>query len=370
MSHKLDRQGREPPLHMMGVHRSTVLLILALAAVATLAALVLESTAPSPLSFDLVMYRVILVSLLGLALLLVVNPRSYAFVSASVLLGFTAYFLAKLSYLLFFLSTTDDVAAGLSGTFFWTPAVFMFTFLTTNLRLGRMVNMVFIALMVLLSGIYAATSEFERDGQTLNALVQLNLANLTCLVLAGIVYHFAGRHATTLERARVYQQLAHTDALTGLPNRRWFEQELARRMDAASSDDPPVPFCVLYIDLDGFKQVNDTYGHEMGDQVLRLVGQRLTSMLRGGEVVARLGGDEFAAVMDLPRTDMIATIQKRVTRAVSEPMTWAGQELSVTASVGTSNYPEHGTTVELLLHHADTAMYQRKGKPRPDNESN
>ncbi|WP_168733541.1 GGDEF domain-containing protein [Deinococcus sp. Arct2-2] len=351
------------------MYRSTVLLILAMAAVATLVALVFESAAQPEHSFDLVMYRLILVSLLLLALLLVWNPQSYAFVSSSILIGFTVYFLAKLSYLLFFLSNADEVPVGLSETFFWTPAVFMFTFITTNLRVGRIVNVVFMTLMVLLSCIYAITSEVGRDGRILNALVQLNLSSLTCFVLAGIIYRFAGRHATTLERARVYQQLAHTDALTGLPNRRWFEQELARRIDAASDDSPPVPFCVLYIDLDGFKQVNDTYGHERGDHVLQRVGERLTSVLQGDEVVARLGGDEFAALVNLTHIDMIPAIQRRVAQVVSEPITLAGQELCVTASVGTSVYPEDGRTVQSLLHHADTAMYRRKSTSRPNTGS-
>lgn len=153
------------------------------------------------------------------------------------------------------------------------------------------------------------------------------------------------------------EDIAYQDRLTALPNRRYFEQYV----EAATSGGGSAVF--LYIDLDGFKPVNDRLGHDVGDVVLRQVGGRLAACFRGDDVVARLGGDEFAAVLPMrpgaapPDLDELAD---RIIAAVNEPVVVKGEAVRVGCSIGIARWPADTADVAEALRFADQALYQAK----------
>jgi diguanylate cyclase (GGDEF)-like protein len=149
------------------------------------------------------------------------------------------------------------------------------------------------------------------------------------------------------------------DSLTGLPNRVLFRDRLEQALHSARRN--PGEVAVMFLDLDRFKEVNDTLGHESGDILLREVGQRLAHSLRAGDSVARLGGDEFAVLASgLDDADGALVVARKLRQAVEWPFTLRGLTLEVEASIGIALFPEHGTDVDTLLRHADVAMYQSK----------
>jgi diguanylate cyclase (GGDEF)-like protein len=149
------------------------------------------------------------------------------------------------------------------------------------------------------------------------------------------------------------------DSLTGLPNRVLFRDRLEQALLGARRG--PGEVAVMFLDLDRFKEVNDTLGHESGDTLLREVGQRLAHSLRAGDTIARLGGDEFAVLATgLEDADDALVVARKLRRAVEWPFTLRGLTLEVEASIGIAIFPEHGTDADTLLRHADVAMYQSK----------
>jgi diguanylate cyclase (GGDEF)-like protein len=163
--------------------------------------------------------------------------------------------------------------------------------------------------------------------------------------------------ATRAERH--IRQLAYNDPLTGLPNRMLFVDYLNQAIARATADDGGL--AVLFLDLDRFKYVNDTLGHEAGDQLLATMAQRLKGCVRADDCVARLGGDEFTVLLDrLPNTGVAASVAQNICRTISAPLMINGQEIVITSSIGISLYPADGTDVSSLLRHADTAMYRAK----------
>jgi diguanylate cyclase (GGDEF)-like protein len=152
--------------------------------------------------------------------------------------------------------------------------------------------------------------------------------------------------------------LAYRDVLTGLPNRTLFNDRLRVALEAARRG--RASLAVMILDLDRFKNVNDTLGHHVGDQLLQQVGQRLEELLRKSDSIARLGGDEFALL--LPDTDIAEAhaVAHKIDLALAEPIVLGQQAIDIRASVGAAVYPEHGDNLEELLRHADAAMYTAK----------
>ncbi len=161
--------------------------------------------------------------------------------------------------------------------------------------------------------------------------------------------------AMSLERER---QALH-DPLTGLPNRRMLIRDARARIETA--DDLNLGVALFLLDLDRFKEINDTLGHQVGDALLELVGQRLAAVVRPEDTVARLGGDEFALlVTDVGHWENAVEVAERVRAALAEPFRHDGMSFEIEASIGIALHPDHGHDFETLLKRADVAMYVAK----------
>jgi diguanylate cyclase (GGDEF)-like protein len=215
------------------------------------------------------------------------------------------------------------------------------------------------------------TDEFclENDEQMFHYELQI-VPYLNDLTLAIV------REITDRKRAeeRVHK-LAYFDTLTGLPNRQLFLQQLSDAIDRARKHDTKV--AALYVDLDNFKRINDTLGHNFGDVVLQTIAERLDSCIRNDDCVirpdadesdfrlARLGGDEFVAILrDLESADDAVAVAERIRNQLTRPVEHLGHEFVVTSSIGVSLYPDDGEDIDSLLKNADVAMYQAKNAGR------
>ncbi|MBS1187507.1 MAG: putative signal transduction eal-ggdef domain transrane protein [Burkholderiaceae bacterium] len=176
-----------------------------------------------------------------------------------------------------------------------------------------------------------------------------------------IVYLFTSRMRMAVSRAEIQLDfLAYTDPVTSLPNRRAFNMELESMVASAKNSGGQVGLILL--DLDNFKVVNDTMGHQCGDEILRMVANRLTSTLRSVDLVCRMGGDEFVLIL-MPDEDAeidLDTIAARVLELLSEPFRYQEHEFFLTASVGGSMFPADAQDSETLIRKADAAMYSAK----------
>ncbi|MDP2239401.1 MAG: PAS domain S-box protein [Burkholderiales bacterium] len=155
------------------------------------------------------------------------------------------------------------------------------------------------------------------------------------------------------------RHLANYDELTGLPNRTLFNERLAHALAQARRNDRQL--AVLFIDLDRFKNINDTLGHDAGDLVLKEVADRLRGCLRDSDSVGRLGGDEFVVLIEEPpQISGVSMVAQKILEAVARPFILAAQEYHIGATIGISAYPEDGMDMQTLLKHADAAMYHAK----------
>jgi diguanylate cyclase (GGDEF)-like protein len=165
--------------------------------------------------------------------------------------------------------------------------------------------------------------------------------------------------------SRALESLALHDALTGLPNRRLLFDRLSLAIAHARRNKSMM--AVMYLDLDGFKQINDTLGHDAGDTLLSMVADRLVAAVRQEDTVARMGGDEFViALWESSHADGMASLVSKVIQAVSQPYRIEGRDVNITASVGVGIYPTHGEQVETLMKSADLALYEAKRAGKND----
>ena len=201
------------------------------------------------------------------------------------------------------------------------------------------------------------TSSVRKDGST----VEVELAYLPLIIDGEIT----GMHgiARDVTQARNYERriehLANHDVLTGLPNRLLLTDRLQQAIDQSRRTGSQTG--VLFLDLNRFKQVNDSLGHDLGDLLLEKIASRLKHLVRETDTVARLGGDEFVLVLaDLDSIETMAAVAEKVLESVAAPVSLAGHELNITTSIGGSVFPKDGHDVGTLLKHADLAMYQAK----------
>ncbi|MBI5271183.1 MAG: EAL domain-containing protein [Burkholderiales bacterium] len=175
----------------------------------------------------------------------------------------------------------------------------------------------------------------------------------------GLLEALEGRHAELHRQAMV-------DALTGLPNRRLFAELFTHAASVARRGQQPL--ALLFIDLDRFKQVNDTLGHRAGDELLRVLGQRMRTVMRGSDLVGRLSGDEFVALLsEVEDAQDVAHAALRLIHAIEQPVPLPGQagvQMQVSASIGIARFPADGRRFDELLQRADQAMYRAKAAGR------
>lgn len=180
--------------------------------------------------------------------------------------------------------------------------------------------------------------------------------------LDGFIQDVSERKTMELSLVASEQQvrdMAFTDCVTGLANRNLFTDRLDQLI--LDSSHYSRQFALLFIDLDGFKKVNDTYGHQVGDKLLAMSGERITESFRDSDVVARFGGDEFLVIMkNTSEEKAVSQVCNKLLKKLAAPHFIDDLELAVTASIGVANYPQHATLGTQLIRLADKAMYEAK----------
>jgi diguanylate cyclase (GGDEF)-like protein/PAS domain S-box-containing protein len=204
----------------------------------------------------------------------------------------------------------------------------------------------------------AVVRNFRKDGTIFwNELSLSSIRDRT-----GRITHFVGIQNDITPQVKATEQLeflAHHDALTGLANRALLMAQLHKSVEHARRHQTTL--AVLYFDLNKFKEINDTFGHDAGDQLLLVVAARLRSITRGGETVARLGGDEFVVVLeDITADRHPLTVMQRLSEKLAESTSILGTKIRPGASIGLALFPQDGDTPEALLKSADFKMYLAK----------
>ncbi|GAB7533199.1 EAL domain-containing protein [Pseudomonas sp. 3A(2025)] len=206
----------------------------------------------------------------------------------------------------------------------------------------------------------------------------LTLATITLLIIAGSISaamadkKLQGKERdlqrvnallSQLDQARVsLQQVAHYDPLTNLVNRRGFNQLFAEKLVEHASNDGML--AVMFLDIDHFKRINDSLGHDAGDELLKVIAERIRSATRIQDVVSRFGGDEFCILISIPHYEEARHLANRVMQKMKEPIALAGRRMVMTTSIGIAVFPRDGSSSDELLKHADLALYQSKGNGR------
>lgn len=220
---------------------------------------------------------------------------------------------------------------------------------------------------------YAAAYKREKKAHlALKDLLEVKTRELMlvnqCLTEQNLAFQKSEREikntVTKLETTQAeLKKLAHHDSLTDLPNRRQFEEDLKREIARALRYNRKL--ALLYLDLDFFKKINDTYGHDVGDLLLKEVAIRLRSLVRAEDFIARLGGDEFAIILtEVNNLHDVGRVGKRIVNLLSMPFQINGHSLTIGSSIGIACYPEAGTEAGVLHKNADIALYSAKGLGR------
>ncbi len=324
-------------------------------ALAFLIGLFFEVRSQDPTLFDLVSYPAAAIVLVGLELLLLTRAITYARTASIIISVSAVFFFAKLLFLLFFYDG-PNLHAQLTETFFWIPACFILAVFVPKAQLAHVISSLFFgALSFITLGYIWLLPEAFKQAELSHALIQMTLANLTFYIVNSVFITMRDSLARTHTELSVMERLAHTDQLTQIPNRFFFEAAIAKGV--AKND----AFAVCFIDLDNFKQVNDTLGHLVGDQLLIEATERMKQHLRERDLLARVSGDEFVLMLNLDAArGAPQTAVARIVGTLGEPFHIEGHRVETSASAGISLFPDDGGDAETLLRRADIAMYQAK----------
>ncbi len=208
--------------------------------------------------------------------------------------------------------------------------------------------------------VYQRKLQEQKVTHTYGFLSMAVLLLFTALWLARRSFRSVNRIIQSQQRKEeTIRRQAHFDALTQLPNRLLFNDRLEHTMAEATRHQTRL--ALLYLDLDDFKKINDTLGHDMGDQLLMEVAGRLTGLVRQSDTVARLGGDEFVMILGDADSEIdVQHVAEKVTECIAQPVTLAGRLVTVSSSVGIALYPDDADSAKALMSHADSAMYHAK----------
>jgi diguanylate cyclase (GGDEF)-like protein/PAS domain S-box-containing protein len=200
------------------------------------------------------------------------------------------------------------------------------------------------------------------DAEVTTSVITYQGREVFCLVMRDVTARKAADARLRASERRL-EHLAHHDPLTGLPNRLFLVSYLKRAL--AQSEATGTPLALLFLDLDRFKFINDSRGHETGDALLKEVARRLKAAVAGGHIVVRMGGDEFVVVMpDATEGRVVEQLGQRILETLSQPFSLGDLQFQVTCSVGISVYPRDAADISTLVRSADTAMYHAKEKGR------
>ena len=243
---------------------------------------------------------------------------------------------------------------GFGGTAVWFPLFYPLTFMLVNYRFALRLSLSYLALSFVIFGISLphALSGGLLQVQAVNSIVQFYLANVIFVLLMNL-------YAQYRQRFYAMRTLAQTDSLTGLANRRLLEALIEDEQARAETDG--VGFAVLMLDLDHFKSVNDLYGHNVGDGVLREIAHRLLGEVRTQDTVGRLGGEEFLVLMPAGDAIRAHSLAEHLRRSIETVTVY--EDLMVTVSVGVALH-QRGDSPEKLLARADSGLYQAKREGR------
>ncbi|WP_052045808.1 GGDEF domain-containing protein [Candidatus Paracaedibacter symbiosus] len=207
-----------------------------------------------------------------------------------------------------------------------------------------------------LSSLSNAVLEDERGNSS--PLKRLAREVQELMQLLSIHQSFLAGQPSTEQQTKIHY-MAFYDGLTGIANRQFFEMHLKQLIKSTNSESI---FYLIFLDLDGFKEINDTYGHEVGDILLKNVAKRLRHNLRRDDVVARFGGDEFTILLNFHEKQNLDLILRRMISFISQPYNINSLNLNINVSLGVSKYPASGESYENLIKKADMAMYMSKSK--------
>src|SRR5690606_21330168 len=337
--------------------RRTLLAFIPFGALAFFIGWALEIPSDQATSFDMFAYPVMGFTLVGLEILLALRRDVLTVVVLAIIGGASAFFFLKLGWLLFLAPPETDLQSQFTETLFWIPVVYLLSFILKEARLGHLMVRVFTAGMISLAGVYAIPSLIAGSVKwgVVYALIEVNLANTVFLALTTNFIRFKENYTRTRARMEEAEKHAYNDALTGLANRVRLDVELGRRIERAREAGSRI--AVLYLDIDGFKVVNDTLGHEAGDDLLRSVSRRLAQERGAHDLMARMSGDEFVIVLeDVVSPQAAVFAARKLQAALVTPFDLQDLSHHVSASIGICLFPDDAPDGATLLRHADAAM--------------
>ena len=307
--------------------------------------------------YDLITYPTFAAAMVVMWLCIFFVPSSLRVIVTLMTLGLIAFFGSKLTYLFF--SASTDTLTELAETAFWVPGIYVISFIIPGMILARRAAMGFALYTAVLGLLYVALTAGEPWYGLRHIVLQIALANLGFAIMTHGFTATKDSLAQAQSEAAALHILSRTDPLTKLPNRLGCVERLH---DAVANCDS---FGVVFIDLDRFKAVNDTYGHDAGDALLVAVSERLRSRVRPGDTLARISGDEFVLlVRDVDSQAEALAVIDTVRGAFADLFTLGGVHVEASASMGYCLYPEHGDDADTLLRRADQAMYRVKSSGR------
>lgn len=268
-----------------------------------------------------------------------------------------SYIVTKLAYLTLFRHDPSMLAYNLSSEFLYTTATPMLAYSMPVTKLVRKAVWWQVYAFTAITALFLLLGKAS-DPREVYSLLQLCLLNWGVVFSTRSFSRTLGRLWQAKDDNVTLNQLAFTDELTGLLNRRGMERELQRLLDEAGQRGSSV--ITAFIDLDGFKPINDTLGHQIGDEILVKVAQRLSKIVDGWAVAARVSGDEFVLAAHLLNPDLQEQNAQQLQEVLSRPITVEGHRVILTASMGISIYPQDGRTVQEILRRADIAMFSVK----------
>lgn len=244
------------------------------------------------------------------------------------------------TYVLYFIGAAGTAVFG----------VYLFNACGNGFRFGPRYLYLSSALSIVGFTVVLATSEYWASHLTLGVGL--------LIVLFVIPMYFASLVRQLHTALAHMRTMATHDALTGLPNRHSFYEHLHYAIRLAEQND--TPFAVVFVDLDGFKPINDALGHAVGDTVLKSVARRLEQSVRKHDIISRYGGDEFVIILTDIRKNEVPSVAHKIISTIALPYEAGGKTVSLTSSVGIATYPDSGRTIDELVSHADAAMYRSK----------